>query len=393
MRIAIPKLIKILTYVNMLPLGLYAQSTATCSSPQPSADADSIGEESCQYLWQAPKPVQSAYPPSESTSFAYEDQYYNLSCQSQGWQGYFAWSNWANPSRNGDGGVDVTGAPNSVLVEGANSASITLTPGSQAAYELAIPADGFVRFDWSYVGGSSFSQPTFEVSINNETVQALRPGQFSNTFNSSFINTGDTLTLRAEAGQEGVQLRLSNFEFLSNAVGVIERSWTATKQDQPVQTFKQLIAVEKPEINNVLFPESHDGWEAPIIDNPAASGPAFTGFPVIDADGDPSTTDDQINLGKETCSFLATWDDETLFDNGYCMIYRKWKVRDLCGQNTYYATQTITVSGGCPNWGKPIPYLHQVDDIFDPYLPDTQPNRALTKIILPRKTDYYALYP
>ncbi|MEQ8706972.1 MAG: hypothetical protein RIC19_23770 [Phaeodactylibacter sp.] len=386
MRVVIPKQRKILLYFCLLPIGLYAQTEATVSSPQWPVLTGTHGTVTCQEEWQVPPPVLS-YPPSESIAYSFEDQYFNLSCQSQGWQGYFAWSNWTSAARHGDGGVDVTGAPNSVLVEGANSASILLTPGSQAAYELAIPADGFVRFDWSYVGGSSLSKHTFIVSINNEAVQALRPGQPSNTFFSSFLNTGDTLKLWAQAGHQGFEIRLSSFEFLSNALGVVERSWTAMDSESPISTFTQLIAIEKPAMDNILFPESYDGLEAPLLEHPARSGPDYTGFPVIDTDGDRLTTHDQIDLGEESCSFLATWDDETLFENGLCIIYRKWTVRDLCGQNAYQATQTLKVAGGCPTWGNPIPHLYQISDFPEPDFDDWAPDhRTLTKAIFPEES-------
>ncbi|WP_425420667.1 hypothetical protein [Phaeodactylibacter xiamenensis] len=398
MQVVIPKLKKILLYFWLLPIGLCAQNDEAASiSPQPLVFTGTHGTVFCQDSWQVPPPVLS-YSSSETIFYTFEDQYFNLSCQSQGWQGYFAWSNWRHATKDGDGGVDVTGAPNSVLVEGANSASILLTPGSQAAYELAIPADGFVRFDWSYVGGSSFSDHTFNVFINSEAVPALCPEQPFNTFYSSFLNTGDTLRLVAEAQEKGLKIRLSNFEFLSNALGVVERLWVATDKEETVCTFRQLISVEKPGINNIIFPESFDGSEAPILEDPATSGPAHTGFPVVDTDGDRSTTHDQISLDEESYSFIATWEDETLYENGFCIIYRKWSVRDLCGQNIYHSTQTLKVAGGCPNWGVPIPHLHQAEGVPQPNFEDIAPDsHTLTKIMHPA-TDWLrdplnALYP
>ncbi|KGE87406.1 MAG: hypothetical protein ACE362_15675 [Phaeodactylibacter xiamenensis] len=398
MQVAIPKLKKILLYFWLLPIGLCAQNDEAASiSPQPLVFTGTHGTVFCQDSWQVPPPVLSSSS-SETIFYTFEDQYFNLSCQSQGWQGYLAWSNWRHATRYGDGGVDVTGAPNSVLVEGANSASIILAPGSQAAYELAIPADGFVRFDWSYVGGSSFSNYTFKVFINNEAVQDTGPEQPSNTFHSSFLSTGDTLRLVAEARERGFEIRLSNFEFFSNALGVVERLWVATDPEAPISTFRQLISIEKPGMENIIFPESFDGFEAPILGNPATSDPAYTGFPVVDTDGDPSTTHDQISLGEVSCSFMATWEDETLYENGFCIIYRKWSVRDLCGQNAHHAIQTLKVAGGCPNWGVPIPKPYQTEGVPQPDFDNITPDaHTLTKIMHP-VTDWLraplnALYP
>ena len=53
-------------------------------------------------------------------STTYQDEYLDLGCTSNGFTGYFMTPNWQSSKIKGDGGVDVTGAPNSILVEGAN---------------------------------------------------------------------------------------------------------------------------------------------------------------------------------------------------------------------------------------------------------------------------------
>mgnify|MGYP006281888799 CR=1 FL=1 len=358
----IPKIRNIIPYISCLwPLGLLAQASPTAvSSPHPPVLTGTHGTVTCQDEWQVAPPVLSCQL-SEFTTINYEDHYYNLGCQSQGFKGYFAWDRWDHAPRQGDGGVDVTGAPNSVLVEGANSASIVLTPGSQAALEVAIPASGYVMFDWSYVGGSSFSDATFEISINDKVQQRLTAEASANTFLSPILNTGDRLRLFAESAGRGFEIRLANFEFLSNALGVVEREWSAKEGTAPISTFTQLISVEKPAMDDLVFPADYNGVTAPILDTPEATTPDYTGYPVLDQDGDLNTLHDQIDLGTEACSFKATWKDEVLYEDGLCIVFRNWTVRDLCGGNAHRATQILKVNGGCPNWGTPVPRLHQID--------------------------------
>lgn len=56
---------------------------------------------------------------------------------------------------NGDGGVDVTGAPNSILVEGANKTSVKVSTPGRINLRIVTTAGDFVHFDWSNIGGSN----------------------------------------------------------------------------------------------------------------------------------------------------------------------------------------------------------------------------------------------
>ena len=66
-----------------------------------------------------------------------EDQYFSLASASQKWTDYFAVSRWEIAKIKGDGGVDVTGAPNAILVEGANSALVSLDAESVVQFNCS----------------------------------------------------------------------------------------------------------------------------------------------------------------------------------------------------------------------------------------------------------------
>ena len=73
-------------------------------------------------------------------SMYHEDELIDFGCGEYGFEGYFAPDNWCVTTTNGDGGVDVTGAPNSVLVEGANSSLFNVTPRYITKFKIVIPA-------------------------------------------------------------------------------------------------------------------------------------------------------------------------------------------------------------------------------------------------------------
>ena len=278
------------------------------------------------------------------------DKTYELGCVSRGFTGYFALSRWEGTQGQSDDGVDVTGALNSVLVEGANSASIIVLPRSEASFGIVLPADGFITFDWGYIGGSPFYDQQFTVYINDTKVEQLSASCMSGAYTSAGLEAGDFLRFEASAAEQGFEVRLHQFEFLTNAAVVIEREWTAHLPADQSATYTQWIALEKPDFSHLLFPPHFDGRQQPMLQSHHSDLPTATGFPAIDTDGDWATTYDQLRLDdEEQYGLQAKWEDEMIYDGQQCVIYRHWTVHDLCGNNVQTATQIIMVQGGCPN--------------------------------------------
>ena len=294
-----------------------------------------------------------------AVTLSYEDQYYNLGCSVSGFQGYFALSHWAVSKIKGDGGVDVTGAPNSILVEGANNASVLVTPESEASFRIAIPAYGFVSFDWSYIGGSNLLDQAFWIDINGERTDELHANNTAGNFFFGPLEAGDILALNAASSVEGFKVELANFEFHSNAMGVIERRWEATDEAGHQGSFTQWVSINKPELSQVTFPANFDGFEYPVLGRSDSIDPEWTGFPVIDGDGLLSTSEDQFPLIGSNTPFDLTWKDESIFDNGQCITFREWTVTDRCGNNVLQHTQIIKFQGGCPDAAEPLPFGQQ----------------------------------
>lgn len=337
---------------------------------------------SCLKQQEATPPVATA-PGNAQTSLSYQDQYFKLGCAVSGFKEYFAPSRWTVAKINGDGGVDVTGAPNSILVEGANRASVIATPGSAASYRIAIPAKGYVSFDWGYVGGSNFLNQQFWVEVNGQPVETMTKERTDGSFFSSLLLPGDELAFNITAARKGFAVQLSNFEFLSNAIGVIERRWEAHTEDGLEGRFTQFVSIKKPDFTKVIFPGNCDGIDYPLIENGSSAEPVWTGYPVIDEDGSAATTHDQYPLSGDGCAFNLKWEDELLYDQGDCIIFRHWAVSDYCGNNVQKHTQVIKVRGGCPEGASELPYGQHHGDEGDTPPPGLSPHSASALALQP----------
>ncbi len=251
---------------------------------------------------------------------------------------YFNWKNWNIRKKKGDGGVDVTGAPNTILVEGANSTLFNVTPGGLLRLSIAIPAEGFVNFDLSNIGGSNILPQVFH---NGKAVKVR-----NNSIMTSLLLAGDTLTINLHPSSndsEGV-IKLSNFEFHTNAISIIHRNWVATDENGNITKFSQLISLHQPSLADVVFPENLDGLQNPVLFYGAVSDPSTTGYPVFDQDKDLSTTDDQLLLTEFPEGFEITWKDEKTTINGTTTIIRHWSIKDSQLNNKMENSQIIKFS-------------------------------------------------
>ena len=266
------------------------------------------------------------------TSLTFEDSYYELA-ENTGFQtGYFALDRWTKKS--GDGGVDVTGAPNCVLVEGANMAQVSIAPGRTAILEIEVPATGFAMFNWKSVGGSNL---LFTTKLNTTRQPIERQG----FYRSPRLKAGDAFAVLIENTSENhLKLEIADFEFLTNAIGVTKRQWTAKTDDQNQTIFNQYIAIEQLPLANIIFPENLNEQHAPTLNAEAYLAPAMTGFPIYDEDGEAMTLYDQHELDQLGCAFDYRWKDAwTLDAQGYAL-QRHWRITDKNG-NVREHTQII----------------------------------------------------
>ncbi len=140
----------------------------------------------------------------------------------------------------------------------------------------------------------------------------------------------------------------------ADIVRIIVRNFTVTDKFGNVSSAQQIIYVRKAVLKNVLCPADYE------IDctNYTTLTPAITGFPMLDVDGDFSTTYDRLALDKSACRMNITYSDDTisLCTNSFKVI-RTWKILDWCAiddpttivdERFKYCTQLIKVLDKTP---------------------------------------------
>ena len=276
-------------------------------------------------------------PCNRITSLHYDDFQYALSVSEKYNQDYyFHFDNWNRYKEKGDGGVDVTGAPRNILVEGANNTPVNTVPGGPLGLSIAIPAEGYVTFDLSNVGSSNI----IFVRINGDKEQITSDDYFS-----PLLKAGDEFALEILSEQSPFNIyTLNSFEFLTNATGVIKRQWIAEASNGEKGKFEQFIALQRASIANLILPKDMDGVEAPMLKNGASTNPSNTGFPLFDQDGDLATTFDQISLNENEYGFSLSYVDEVKVLHGQKTIIRHWTINDKFFGNQMQQKQVIKLS-------------------------------------------------
>lgn len=279
-----------------------------------------------------------SYPSVETpcgvmTDLTYEETYYQLAQNSNpGFPAYFELSRWEKI--NGDGGVDVTGAPNRILVEGANTAKVIVVPGQTLILRILVPARGYASFDCTNIGGSNL---LFSAMVNNK----VYPIKTKDFYRSALLQAGDVFELQMEnTSKDWQEVKLTDFQFFTNAIVVLERNWKATDDKGNIANAKQFIAIESPSLSKVIFPENLDGQVNPILKTNDPKEPIFTGFPVFDEDGNALTMHDQHTLDARNCAFAVQWKDELRVDAQGYVLLRHWSVTDQ-NNNVREHTQII----------------------------------------------------
>ncbi len=263
-----------------------------------------------------------------------DEQYHMLGCLSEGFTNYFAIDRWTVAKIKGDGGVDVTGAPNSMLVEGANIAQSKVPANGLLQFNIAIPAEGFITFDWRNIGGSNLfvgTQTNTDEPVWEET---------DNNYFSMPLSAGDQLVIYLPADDqtpaESLNHYISNFKFLTNSMGVVVRHWEATDEAGNEGHFTQYISIEKASLAQLFFPAATQTNK-----KAAHATPQLTGFPVLDLDGNLGTTGDQYLLEEKDDVFDLTWTDELIQNKDGFFLQRTWAVEDWCSGSTLQRTQII----------------------------------------------------
>ncbi|RMG77502.1 MAG: hypothetical protein D6714_19695, partial [Bacteroidetes bacterium] len=288
---------------------------------------------------------------SAVVSLTHEDEIIDLGCGMQGFQGYFEPSNWTVQTTNGDGGVDVTGAPDSVLVEGANASPFKVTPRYITRFKIVMPSEGYIRFDWRSFGGSNFNEDAFYVTINGVCIQLSFNDVQSGSWESWLLQPGDVLSFEqaSDGNNDMVRTMISNFQFLTTAQKIIHRTWSATDEWGNTRTRLQVITLERATLADVFMPPNYDDLQLPALTCGANTHPDITGWPFLDEDQDPTTTADQFAIQNGDCTFSLTYEDQSVPTcEGSELLLREWTILNDCTGEILNEVQIIKLFDTTP---------------------------------------------
>ncbi|MEZ4955696.1 MAG: hypothetical protein R2825_19200 [Saprospiraceae bacterium] len=282
---------------------------------------------------------------SNNVIVSYADSILDFGCGYTGFAGYFDPSNWEVCLNNyGDGGVDVTGAPDQILVEGADSSPLSTSPTYVTRFKIVIPTEGFVSFDWSSFGGSSFNPQGFYLTINNWCIQLTNDSIQSGSYTTGLLFPGDVLSFEqvSDGDADAVHTFVSNFNFNTLAWKVINRTWSATDEYGNTRLYTQVITQNRASLSQVIFPYDRDGIAAPMLTCGAMADLSLTGQPYIDEDGDLNTSNDQYALDNGECAFSVIYEDQNIATcEGSELVLRKWTIVDDCSGQVLEHSQII----------------------------------------------------
>jgi hypothetical protein len=249
--------------------------------------------------------------------------YYDLGCKHQGLEGYFAPGRWFKTANFGDGGVDVTEAPNAKVVEGATGARLIVQTESSSVYawRITIPADGYLYFQLEKVGSFlsqriSSTDTDLQLIHNDEEVDYLPLA--SGGYYSPHLKAGDTFGVIFRGSEQS--FNWDEFTFYSNSVGV---EVTASVGKDPAigrWLADEVRPIERANIDQVFFADQ--GLEE---------------WPRLDQDGDFRTIDDQIHIYPETMGslpFEIDIQDRIVNYDGQFWQVRRFTFLEPCSGNT-----------------------------------------------------------
>lgn len=249
---------------------------------------------------------------------------YDLGCNASDFTGYFDPSRWVDSRIKSAGGVDVTGAPGQLLVEGTNDYPVVVADRRAPRFTVKMPSSGYVTFNWNDLGGSLSNPTALAFFINNQQVD-VKKGRLM-----TFVQAGDELHFELSASFNK-PLIIQDFSFLSDLAYLITREWV---NDQHQVLAGQYISVEKPNMGDIRFPRNTLVTQS--------IHPEFTGYPMLDADGDSKTLEDQIVLAGTFNGVQVSYSDK--IDVEQHRILRTWTINDTCGANVLSQVQELKVA-------------------------------------------------
>lgn len=154
----------------------------------------------------------------------------------------------------------------------------------------------------------------------------------------------DTMSLGMAIAFDCHDFELSFSDFEENRstdcngiAGLITRTWSASSSNGKRAECQQIIEIERPDINDLVFPPNRNDIDAPSVSCDAVNLS-------IDSTGAPSFNGVPIDLQDGLCGYSTTFRDFIAEDDGINQtIIRSWIVVDICSEQILRQDQTIIV--------------------------------------------------
>jgi hypothetical protein len=238
------------------------------------------------------------------------ESHFDLGCNGQqGFQGYFEPGRWSKTSLPQANALEL-------LLETEAGQFLSVNSKGKADITFIAPSSGVAMFQVSEAAQTQVFQNgrSLELGLGSTRV---------------FLNPGDQL--RLSLGEQATKsIRISDFQFLSDLSSLILREWRNAEQQVG---YRQYIGIERPNLGNVRFPKN--------ISAVGSVNPEYTGYPVLDADGDLLSTQDQIHLMGTFNHVSVSYEDQ--IDAVQGRVLRTWTIRDACADNILSETQELTL--------------------------------------------------
>ncbi|MBK8721013.1 MAG: HYR domain-containing protein [Saprospiraceae bacterium] len=280
----------------------------------------------------------------------YTDVVSNLGCSQFGFSGICDHKNWGFINSYNSNGTIVKYGIDSITIDGANNKPISVTPKYVSSYQIIIPSDGQISFDWRLFGGTDPNIDCFILTINDSCIQLSNYFTKSGTIIKN-LKAGDRFVfeLLSDGSADRNKLTIKNFRFGTSFIKVVNRNWTATDAYGNSKTCLQRVSVKKNFINEIILPKNKDNIQSPALSCGQDTAANNTGWPYLDKDGNLATFDPiYLYQGGNAC-FGITYSDQSIKSCGNSLtIIRKWVLVDWCTSEIKYHDQLIKVMDNKP---------------------------------------------
>jgi hypothetical protein len=224
----------------------------------------------------------------------------------------------------GDKDLVVRDAMNNILAEGTNSVDVTVSDYLNSTLSVTVTDQTTSLFCVSFVRVIDDEAPLIDCQQINISCVA----------DTAAVVVGfPTVTDNCDAN---VELSYTDIfidgDCNSPSSALVNRVWTALDASGNVSVCTQSIFLDKPDVNNVIFPDDYfascENSSVPL---------SATGQPILDG---------VIIENGTYCDLSVGFSDDTLYTCGFSEweIVRTWSVKDLCTDFTVSADQTIFFS-------------------------------------------------